>query len=51
MNVFVYEDFVDIFFGPSQNWTIFRGHFYAFYGIFLTSMYRVEDILLGCENV
>ena len=28
-----YEDFVDIFFGgggSSQNWTIFRGHFYAF---------------------
>ena len=25
-----YEDFVDIFLGSSQNWTIFRGHFYAF---------------------
>ena len=25
-----YEDFVDIFWGSSQNWTIFRGHFYAF---------------------
>ena len=25
-----YEDFVDIFWGTSQNWTIFRGHFYAF---------------------
>ena len=25
-----YEDFVDIFGGSSQNWTIFRGHFYAF---------------------
>ena len=24
-----YEDFVDIFWGSSQNWTIFRGHFYA----------------------
>ena len=22
--------FVDIFWGLSQNWTIFRGHFYAF---------------------
>ena len=22
-----YEDFVDIFEGSSQNWTIFRGHF------------------------
>ena len=27
---FWYEDFVDIFLGSSQNWTIFRGHFYAF---------------------
>ena len=25
-----YEEFVDIFLGSSQNWTIFRGHFYAF---------------------
>ena len=24
------EDFVDIFGGSSQSWTIFRGHFYAF---------------------
>ena len=24
------EDFVDIFLGSSQNWTIFKGHFYAF---------------------
>ena len=29
-----YEDFVDIFWGSSQNWTIFSGHFYAFLGIF-----------------
>ena len=28
--VFGHEDFVDIFGGSSQNWTIFRGHFYAF---------------------
>ena len=27
---FGYEDFVDIFWGSSQNWTIFRGYFYAF---------------------
>ena len=27
---FGYENFVDIFLGSSQNWTIFRGHFYAF---------------------
>ena len=25
-----YEDFVDIFLGSPQNWTIYRGHFYAF---------------------
>ena len=25
-----YEDFVDIFGRSSQNWTIFRGHFYVF---------------------
>ena len=25
-----YEDFVDSFLGSSQNWTILRGHFYAF---------------------
>ena len=24
------EDFVDIFFGSTHNWAIFRGHFYAF---------------------
>ena len=30
MNFFWYEDFVDIFGGSSQNWTIIRGHFYAF---------------------
>ena len=31
-----------IFFGgSSQNWTIFWGHFYAFYGLFLRSRYRM----------
>ena len=25
-----YEDLVDILLGSSQNWTIIRGHFYAF---------------------
>ena len=39
-----YEDFVDIFWGSSQNWTIFRGHFYAFKGLFLRSRYRMGDI-------
>ena len=32
---------MDIFLGLSQNWTIFRGHFYAFYGLFLRSWYRM----------
>ena len=25
---------MDVFWGTSQNWTIFRGHFYAFFGSF-----------------
>ena len=36
-----YEDFVDIFLGSSQNWTIFRG-------LFLRSRYRMWDIFWGC---
>ena len=30
-----YEGFIDIFLGSSQDWTIFRGYFYAFYDLFL----------------
>ena len=32
MNIFsrAYEGFLDIFWESTQNWTIFRGHFYAF---------------------
>ena len=30
------------------NWTIFRGHFYAFKDIFLRLRYRMGDILGGC---
>ena len=30
MNIFGYKDFVGIFGGSSQNWTLFVGHFYAF---------------------
>ena len=33
-----------------QNWTIFRGHFYAFTGLFLRSRYRIRDIFLGLLN-
>ena len=29
-----YKDFVDIFLVSSQNWTIFRGQFYTFFGVF-----------------
>ena len=37
---------MDIFFfwgggGLSQNWTNFRGHFYALHGLFLRSRYRI----------
>ena len=35
---------MDIFGGSSQNWTIFRGHFYAFFGLFLRSRYKMGDI-------
>ena len=33
-----------VFWGSSQNWAISRGHFYAFQGLFLRSMYRIGDI-------
>ena len=50
--VFGYEDFVDIFWGPSQNWTIFRGHFYAFYGLFFRSRYRMGGgIFFGAAKI
>ena len=35
LNIFVGMKILWIlFWGSSQNWTIFRGHFYAFYGLF-----------------
>ena len=37
-----------IFFGVlPQNWPIFRGHFYAFLGLFLRTRYRMGDIFWG----
>ena len=33
---------MDIFLGSSQNWTIFRDHFYAFFGLFLRSTVGTE---------
>ena len=49
MNIFWgNEDFVDIFWRSSRNWTILRGHLYAFQGLFLRSRYRMGDIFWGC---
>ena len=54
---FGYEDFVDIFLGYSQNWTIFRGLFLCILESFLRSSYRmgiffwvakISNIFLGC---
>ena len=42
--------FCGYFLGSLQNWTIFRGHFYAFKGVFLRSRYRKGDIIMGCKN-
>ena len=48
---------MDIFWGSSQNWTIFRGYFYASHGLFLRSLYRmgiffgvakISNIFWGC---
>ena len=36
--------------GSSQNWTGFMGHFYAFYALFLRSMYRMGISVLGVAN-
>ena len=35
------------FFWSSQNWTIFRGNFYALKGLFLMSRYRIEGGIFG----
>ena len=39
--------------GSSQNWTIFRGHFYAFKGLFLRSrsMCRMRVFFGGLLNI
>ena len=41
------EDFVDIFRGSSQNWTIFRGHF-SILGSFLKVKVQNGGYFLGC---
>ena len=40
MNIFGYEDFVNIFGGSSQNWTIFQ----CIFGSVLSSKYRMGEI-------
>ena len=41
---------MDIFLGSSQNWTILRGHFYAFKGLFLRSRYRM-GVFFGVAKI
>ena len=36
--------------GSSQNWTIFRGHIYAFKGLLLRSRYRM-GIFFGVAKI
>ena len=45
MNLFCVKKILRIFFGSQQNWTIFRGHFYAFKGLFLRSRHRMVVFL------
>ena len=45
-----HEDFVYIYLASSQNCTIFRGHFYAFSGLFLRSRYRM-GIFFGVVRI
>ena len=37
------------FLGSSQNLAIFRGHFYAFLGLFLRSRYRMGDVFSAAK--
>ena len=47
---FGYVDFVDIFGGSSQNWTIFRGHFYAFW-VFSLGQGTKWGIFMGVAKI
>ena len=49
INIFWGVKILWIFFGVITNWTIFRGHFYAFYGLFLRSRHRM-GIFLGVSK-
>ena len=42
-----HEDFLDIYWVSSQNWTMFRDHFYAFYGFFLKVKVQNRGYFLG----
>ena len=46
-----YKDFVDIFGGSSQNWTIFRGHFYAFSGSFQGTEWGISLGVAKISNI
>ena len=50
MNIFGGMKILWIFLGSLQNWTILRGHFYAFQGLFLRSRYRM-GIFLGLLKI
>ena len=50
MNIIMGMKILWIFFGgSSQNWTSFRGQFYALYCLFLRSRYRKELFLWGVK--
>ena len=40
---------MDIFWGYHKNWTILRGHFYAFLGFFKRTRYRMGVFLGGAK--
>ena len=52
--------FCGYFLGSSENWTIFRGHFYAFKSLFLRvkvlnvgyfwGVAKIANIFWGCSN-
>ena len=41
---------MDIFLA-SQNLTIFRGHFYAFKGLFFSTRYRIGDVFFWVGKI
>ena len=44
LNIFGGMKILWIFLGSLLNWTVLRGHFYSFNGLFWRSGYRMEDI-------